>query len=91
MEKRRPFLPRPLGQEEVVDPFLAWEGVFNWLIAHHSEHFTAICEARRGPSALEAQGVTNGTDYEAVCQELLRRFERARRLKLSHGFKIWLQ
>ena len=90
-EKRRPFLPRPLGQEDAVDPFIVWDGLFNWLIAHHLDHFTAICEAEDAIRALEAQGVTNGTGYEAACQELLKRFEGARRLKLSHGFKIWMQ
>ena len=89
--KRHPFLPRPLGQEDAVDPFSVWEGLFHWLIDHHPTHFTAICEAEEAIRALEAHGVTNGTEYEAACQELLRRFEGARRLKLSHGFKIWLQ
>jgi hypothetical protein len=87
--KRRPFLPRPLGHEDAVDPFLAWEGLFHWLIEYHPEHFYAVCDAEDAIGALEAQGVTNGTDYEAACQELLRRFERARRLKLSQGFKLW--
>ena len=61
------------------------------MIEHHPEHFTAIGEAEEAIHALEAQGVTNGSGYEAACQELLKRFERARRLKLSHGFKIWMQ
>ena len=60
-EKRRLFLPRPLGQEDTVDPFIAWEGLFHWLIEHHPEHFTAICETEEAIRALEAQGVTNGT------------------------------
>lgn len=89
--KSRPFLPRPLGQEDAVDPFVAWEGLFHWLIDHHPDHFYAVCDAEEAIRALETQGVTNGTEYEAACQELLERFEKARRLKLRHGFKIWLQ
>jgi len=89
--KSRPFLPRPPGQDDANDPFVAWEGLFHWLIDHHPNHFTAVCDAEEAIRALEAQGVTNGHEYEAACQELAERFEQARRLKLSQGFKIWLQ
>lgn len=90
-DKIRAFLPRPLGQEDASDPFIAWEGLFTWLIEHSPNHFTTICNAEEAIRTLEAQGMTNGTGYEAACQELLRHFEEARRLKLSHGFKLWTQ
>lgn len=87
----RPFLPHPLGQEDAPNPYVAWDSLLCWLIEHHPDHFSALYDAEDVLHALEAQGVTSGAEYEGACQELFTRFERSRRLKLSQGFKIWLQ
>lgn len=87
----RSFLPRPLGQEKNPDPWDAWAPFFDWLREHHPDHFFAVCEAEEAIRALERQGITKGRDYEAAYQELARRFEAARQLKLKESVKVWLQ
>jgi hypothetical protein len=89
--KVRPFLPRPLGQEDAADPWTVWVSLFDWLIEHRPDRFAGICEAEEALRALERAGVSEGSEYEAACAELLWRFEEARRLRLSGAIKVWLQ
>ena len=89
--KDRPFVPRPLGQETNPDVWGAWRPLFDWLIEYHPEHYHGVCDAEEALRTLEQQGITVGPEYEEACQELGRRFETARRLKLVQGFKVWVQ
>lgn len=84
----RPFLPRPLGQEEALNPFIVWEGLFLWLIENHPAHFRAICDAEDEIVILEQQGIATGPQYEEACERLRTTFEAGRRLKLTQGVKI---
>ena len=88
---KRDFLSRPLGQEDNPSVWDAWAPFFDWLREHHPARFFAICEVEESIRTLERQGITEGRDYEAACQELTRRFEAARRLKLKETVKVWLQ
>ena len=87
----RDFLSCPLEQENNPDPWDAWGDLFDWLREHHPDRFFAVCEAEEAIRTLERQGITEGQEYEQACQELLRRFEAARRLKMKEGFKVWVQ
>jgi len=88
---RRDFLSRPLGQEEEPAPWVAWAPLMTWLLERHPDHYHRICEAEEAIRALERRGVVEGEEHERACKTLLMRFEAARRLKLSEGFKIWFQ
>jgi len=90
-EKIRPFLPRPLDQEENPDFWAAWSSLFDWLKEHASERFDAICEAETAIQVLEQTGVTSGQDYDQACAELLWQFEEARRLCMATRLKVWVQ
>lgn len=89
--RKRPFLPRPLGQEDAPDPWEVWTPLFDWLIEHHPEHFHAVCDAEDALHRMERNGITNGEAYEAACRDLYVKFETARRLKLQAGVKVWIQ
>ena len=89
--KTRPFLPRPLGQEDNPDPWTVWSPLFTWLLEHYPDRYHSVCEAEDAISVLERAGIQKGEEYEQACAELLWRFEEARRLKLREGIKIWFQ
>jgi hypothetical protein len=91
LPSRRDFLPCPFGQEDNLNEWECWVPLFDWLIEYHPEHFHAVCDAEDYLNALERQGVTTGKEYERACQELLRRFETARRLKFRADEKEWVQ
>ena len=55
------------------------------------EHFHAVCDAEDTLTRMEREGITSGEAYEQTCRDLLVKFEAARRLKLSHEFRLWLQ
>jgi hypothetical protein len=79
--KTRPFLPRPLGQEDALDPWTVWTPLFDWLIEHHPDHFHAICDAEDALNRMEGQGITEGEAYQHACRELL---------TLPIGLLLWL-
>lgn len=63
-KKIRGFLPRSLGQEEALNPFIAYEGLFTWLISNSPAHFSAVCDAEKKICTLEKQRIIRGTEYE---------------------------
>lgn len=87
----RAFLPRPLGEEDNPDVWDAWTPLFDWLIEHAPEQFDQMCEAEEAIRALERAGIIEGPEHQVACDELFRRFETARKLKLQSDHKIWLQ
>lgn len=89
--KQRPFLPRPLGQEDALDPWEVWTPLFDWLVEHHPEHFHAVCNAEDTLNRMEREGITSGEAYENACRDLYVKFEAARRLKLKAEVKVWVQ
>ncbi len=91
LQQQRRFLSRPLGQEENLDPWQAWEPFMGWLLEHNPQHYYAVCEAEDAISTLERQGIVEGAEYAAACDTLRQRFETARKLALKARVKVWVQ
>ncbi|MBI3247314.1 MAG: hypothetical protein HYZ50_12490 [Deltaproteobacteria bacterium] len=89
--QQRRFLSRPLGQENNPAPWLAWEPLLGWLLEHHPEHYSAVCEAEGAITALEREGMTQGLAYRLACDDLRQRFETARKLALKERVRVWMQ
>jgi hypothetical protein len=89
LQSKRPFLPRPLGQEDALDPWEVWTPLFDWLIEHHPDQFHAICDAEDELNRLEREGIISGPQYEIACNRLLTAFEIGRKLKLAHTIQHW--
>lgn len=91
LQQQRAFLSRPLGQEENPDLWQAWEPFIGWLLEHHPDHYSAVCEAEDAINALERQGIVEGAEYAAAYDTLRQRFETARKLALKERVKVWVQ
>lgn len=85
------FLPHPIGQEENPDVWEAWTPLMLWLLEHSPDHYHKVCVAEEAIRDLERRRMIEGQEYTRACQELLRRFETARRLALSKQAKVWIQ
>jgi hypothetical protein len=86
----RDFLPRPLGQEHNPEVWEVWMPLMHWLFENHVTAYDAICDSEDALNRLERKGIVSGPQYEGACHRLLTAFETGRKLKLSHGTKIWL-